>query len=159
MRRDTQQRPKFRRSIRANPAELSAPERSNQEELTLKTSGFWQGVYQGWFATALEQTKSVFTLASAGVGLSLTLLFGTNVQPMKSWAPVWLLLATVSFAAASGLSVAVFGVNKRVLGRLIAGSDSSRDEAYVGRLDFAARIGFGAGLVLLVFAAISQIWL
>jgi hypothetical protein len=150
-------RPKFRRAVSTrSPAE---PELSDQEEFVLKTSGFWQGAYQGWFATALEQTRSVFALASAGVGLSLTLLFSEKVQPMESWAPVWLLLSTVSFVVASSLTVAVFHFNKRVLGKLISDESSNLEESLVGRLDFAARLAFGAGLIFLVFSAVSQIWL
>jgi hypothetical protein len=139
--------------------ESAEPTLSDREEFSLKTSGFWQGAYQGWFATALEQTKAVFTLASAGVGLSLTLLFNANVQPMDSWAPIWLLLAAVSFVAASVFGVAVFHVNKLVLGKLIGGKDCKEDEAFVGRLDAAARLGFGAGLLFLILAGVSQIWL
>ncbi len=135
------------------------PRLSSLERLQHKNAAFVQAVYQGWFATALEQTKAVFTLSSAGVALSLTLLFGEKVQPMESWAPVWLLLAASSFSVSSGFSVAVFQRNKSLVGKLLGDADTSEDEAYVGRLDLAARIGFGVGLVFLLLASVAQIWL
>lgn len=98
-------------------------------------------------------------MSSAGVALSLTLLFSENVQPMESWAPVWLLLAALSFGLASGFSVAVFARNKSLVGKLLGDEDTSADEEYVGRLDRAARIGFGAGLALLLLAGVAQLWL
>lgn len=157
MNKHGQPRPKFRRAV--SPRAPEEPGLSEQEEFALKTSGFWQGAYQGWFATALEQTRSVFALASAGVGLSLTLLFGEKVQPMESWAPVWLLLSTVSFVVAACLTVAVFHFNKREIGKLVSNESSNVDEALVGRLDFTARLAFGSGLIFLVLSAVSQIWL
>jgi hypothetical protein len=147
--------PRFRRPAVA-PAE---PEISPRENLSLTTAAFWQAAYQGWFTTALEQTKAVFTLSSAGVGLSLTLLFSAKVQPMDSWAPVWLLVAATLFVVAACLSVAVFQVNKKVLRKLAKNEDFAEEEAFVGRLQLAATLGFGAGLVFLILSGISQVWL
>ncbi len=157
MKTKTSSRPTFRR--RRLQAAETEPELSSLERLQHKNAAFVQAVYQGWFATALEQTKAVFTLSSAGVALSLTLLFGEKVQPMESWAPIWLLLAAFSFSVSSGFSVAVFQRNKTLVGSFLAEADTSGDEAYVGRLDLTARIGFGAGLVFLLLASVAQIWL
>jgi putative ATP-dependent endonuclease of OLD family len=84
---------------------------------------------------------------------------GQYGQPMESWAPVWLLLSAFSFSVSSGFSVAVFQRNKSLVGKLLGDADTSEDEAYVGRLDLAARIGFGAGLVFLLLAGVAQLWL
>jgi hypothetical protein len=129
------------------------------EKLQHHNAAFIQAAYQGWFATALEQTKAVFTLSSAGVALSLTLLFSENVQPMESWAPVWLLLAALSFSISSGFSVAVFERNKSLVGKLLRDEEVSGDEAFVGRLDLGARFSFGAGLSFLLLAGVAQLWL
>ena len=42
---------------------------SEHESSVIRETAYREALYQGWFATALEQTKSIFTLASAGVGL------------------------------------------------------------------------------------------
>jgi hypothetical protein len=51
------------------------PTVSGQESLVIRTIAYVEGLRQAWFAATLEQTKSIFTLASADVGLALTPLF------------------------------------------------------------------------------------
>lgn len=141
------------------PAEPLAETLSERELLAISHTAFHEAATQAWFASALEQTKSVFALASAGVGLALTLLFNTNTRPLVSWAPIWLLLSTLVFGIAAALSVKVFAVNVKVVGHLLKDRDSTADEAFVGRLHLTAYLMFGAGIVFLVFSAVSQIWL
>lgn len=150
-------RPTFRR--RAQPPAPIDAELSERDHRAIRETGYRQALYQGWFATALEQTRSVFTLASAGVGLSLTLIFGEHTKGPESWAPVWLFLATMVFAASSGFCIWVFRVNGRLAIKLIRDEEHTAEDGLVGRLDRASRIGFGAGLMFLLFSAVSQVWL
>jgi len=129
------------------------------EALAIKEGAYRQALYQAWFATALEQTKSIFTLASAGVGLSVTLIYSEHIKPPQSWAPVWLLLATVMFAICSGLCIWIFRINGRLVTHLVNERDSESENGLVGRVDAMTRILFGAGLAFLVFSAVAQIWL
>lgn len=137
----------------------SVVELSAHENQSIREAAYRQALAQAWFATALEQTKSIFTLASAGVGLSATLIFGDHVKSIKSWAPVWLLLSMVAFAFSAALCIWVFRINGRLTMLLTQNADTAREDALVGRADLGGRIAFGTGLVLLVFAAIAQIWL
>jgi hypothetical protein len=129
------------------------------ELLRIKENAYRHALLQAWFTTALEQTKSVFTLGSAGVGLALTLLFSDNAKPIVSWVPAWLLLAAIAFAASSGLCIWVFRLNVKLVTRLANDQNESHENGLVGRANLASLTTFGAGLVLLTFAAIAQIWL
>lgn len=134
-------------------------ELSEHELLTIQHTSYHQALNQAWFATALEQTKSVFTLASAGVGLALTLIYSGQMKDLCSSAPICLLLAAIAFALSAWFCIWVFRVNGRLVGKLLRDEDSSTEDGLVGRLDMTSRCSFGAGLVFLVLAAIAQIWL
>lgn len=150
-------RPKSRFS---NPALDPVPtELSEHELLVIQHSGYHQALYQAWFATALEQTKSVFTLSSAGVGLALTLIYGDQMKGPHSWAPVWLLFAALTFAFSAVFCIWVLRVNGKLVAKLTKDQDSSTEDGLAGRIDMASRILFGLGLTFLVFAAIAKIWL
>ncbi|MDC8770934.1 hypothetical protein [Roseateles albus] len=143
-------------------SELATVSLTAHEGLAIKESAYRQGLYQAWFATALEQTKSIFTLASAGVGLGLTLIFSDHVKPVQSWAPIWLLFATVAFALSAVFCIWVFRVNGRLVAKLLKDQEHESHEtedSLVGRVDTACRSSFGVGLVFLIFAAVAQIWL
>ena len=150
-------RPTFRRaSVDCEVEEVSL---SKRERLAIKEAAYREALQQAWFATALEQTKSVFTLASAGVGLAQTLIFTGSLKRAETWAPTWLLLSAVTFAVSAGLCVWVFRVNGKLVSKLVKDHDHSFEDQLVGRLDRASRFMFGAGIIFLLFAAVSQIWL
>jgi len=156
------ERPKFKSPIAhivAPTGEEDAVQLTPRELLQIKQSACDQAFYQAWFATALERTKSVFTLSSAGVGLSLTLVFSDQTKALESWVPVWLLAAIVTFAISSAACISVFGANRELVGRLTAGEEAERESGLVRRLDMFSRFLFGSGLLCLVFASIAQIWL
>lgn len=116
-------------------------------------------LFQAYFATGLEQTKSVLLLASAGVGLSMMLLFGGNAKGLESWVPVWLLLSTVSFGASALLCIWVFQANGKLVQRLVDEEDEAAEDALVGRIHLASLLVFSAGMCFLVFSGVAQVWL
>ena len=119
-----------------------------------------QAQHQGYYATGLEQTKSVFTLSSAGVGLALTLMFGSGARPTAgAWAPLWLLFATVAFGLAAIASIWVFTINSRLVLHLVRGWDSRYVNAKLKRVVLIGLWLFGFGLLFLVLAAIALLWL
>jgi hypothetical protein len=119
-----------------------------------------QAWYQAWTTTALEQTKSIFTLASAGVGLSLTLLFQLPTKPTDgAWAPVWMLFAAIAFGAAAIASALVFGVNKTMAEYQLSNSDSQYVDARIQFRDGVARLAFYLAMLFMVCAAVAHMWL
>lgn len=144
-----------------NTASSDAPEPQLKplEVLAIKESAYRQALQQAWFATALEQTKAVFTLASAGVGLTLTLIYSEHIKTARSWAPVWLLFATIAFALSAVLCIWIFRINGRLVLKLVQDSNANTENELVGRVDRMVRLLFGAGLAFLVLSAVSQIWL
>lgn len=148
-------RPRFRRGI----PPPTPPSLSEHELLAIRQAGFQEALFQAWFATGLEQTKSVFALASAGVGLSLTLIFSDTTKSVESWATAWLLLAIMAFAVSAVFCIWVFRINGRLVAKLLKDEDHAAEDGLVGRVDRASRILFGAGIAFLLFAAIAQIWL
>lgn len=113
----TRQRPTFRHA--AKPVmPIPEPEVSSQDDLVIRTTAYVEALHQAWFASALEQTKSIFTLASAGVGLALTLLFGSR-NDVQTWIPGWLLAAALLFALAATACIAVFTCNTKLVCGLI----------------------------------------
>lgn len=151
-------RPKFRRHER-QPPENDEVSLTDRELLSIRETAYREALHQAWFATALEQTKSVFTLASAGVGLALTLIFADHTKPVESWAPIWLLFSAASFGLSAGFCIWVFRVNGRLVAKLAGDIDHQAEDGLVGRLDRTSRILFGSGIILLLSAAVSQIWL
>jgi hypothetical protein len=159
------------RSIIKSRLSPPVPDLTRKERKLAMLAAFNEAAMNAWFATALEQTKSVFTLASAGVGLTITLAFsdGAGEYPC-SFAPVWLVLSGVLFAISAGFCVFVFRANTKIVMLIVDAPDIGEEEqdrreadyksasAYVGRLDQAARVSFGAALVLSLFAVISKVW-
>ena len=131
---------------------------SPHELLAIDEAAFREGLYQAWFATGLEQTKSIFTLASAGVGLSLTLLFTVQGKPPDPWAPVWLLLAATAFAFSAWSAVWVLRINSALARKLLKKLDHAREDGLVTRADRLCRTLFVLGLVFLLFAAVAHLW-
>jgi hypothetical protein len=127
------------------------PEVSAQETLVIQTTAFYEASYQAWFATALEQTKSIFTLASAGVGLALTLLFSAY-RDTATWIPIWLLASAFLFGLAATACIAVFTHNGHVVKALIQGEDEKPIEALVHRLHWVSLMCFLLGILSLIFA-------
>lgn len=101
------------------PAEATGDDPTAHELNVIDETASREAYYNAWFAAGLEQTKSVFTLASAGVGLTMTFLFGMSTKPVDAWAPVWLLLSGVAFGLAAGVSIWVMRVNSELVRQLI----------------------------------------
>lgn len=131
-----------------------------ESELSLARFAARQGaLYEAWFNAALEQTKAVFAISSAGVGLSLTLIFGRAAKGQHDWGAIWLVFALVSFAASAWFCTKVFTANTRIVARLVKDLSSKEHEAYAGRFHSASVVGFIMGVVFFVFAAVAHIWL
>ena len=131
---------------------------SEHERLAIDEAAHRQALYQAWFATGLEQTKSIFTLASAGVGLSLTLIFTVQGKPPTPWAPVWLLLAAAAFAISAAASVWVLRFNSALTRKLLKELDYMHEDGLVRRADRLCRVLFVVGLLFLQFAAVAHLW-
>jgi hypothetical protein len=148
----TKVRPTFRRPAQPSPPAVEPePKISDQEALVIRTTAFVEALYQGWFATALEQTKSIFTLSSAGVGLALTLLFSAY-KDVATWIPIWLLASALLFGLAATACIAVFTYNAQLVKTLIHDRDEKPIEALVRRLHRASLFCFLLGIICLIFA-------
>ena len=148
----TKVRPTFRRPAKPSPpVVMPVPEISGQEALVIETTAFFDALYQAWFATALEQTKSIFTLASAGVGLALTLLFSAY-KDVATWIPIWLLTSAFLFGLAATGCIAVFANNGHLVKTLIKNGNEKPIEALVRRLHRASLLCFVLGILCLIFA-------
>lgn len=144
----------------SRPPEVEGVEPPDSDEgLASKYAAFHEAVYQAWFATALEQTKAVFAISSAGVGMALTLIFGSTAKKPIPWDSVWLVFALVSFAVSAWLCISVFAVNTKIAASLSQGSDSKVHEAYARRHHLASKAGFGLGVLFFLMAAVAHVWL
>jgi hypothetical protein len=150
-------RPKFRRpAVPPAPIVPPPPALSGQEKLVIGQTAYVEALHQGWFATALEQTKSVFTLASAGVGLALTLLFGANKE-VRTWIPGWLLASAILFGLATAACIWVFHANGKLALKLICEEDHEAANGLVQRMHLASLICFFLGIVFLLAAGLAFI--
>ncbi len=150
-------KPKFRRpAVPPHPLVVPPPTLSGQEKLVIRQTAYVEALHQGWFATALEQTKSVFTLASAGVGLALTLLFGAN-KAVCTWIPGWLLASAVLFGLATAACICVFKANGKLALKLICEEDHESANDLVQRMHLASLICFFLGIVFLLAAGLAFI--
>lgn len=148
----TKVRPTFRRPAKPSPSVAAPdPKVSAQEALVIRTTAFVEALHQAWFATALEQTKSIFTLASAGVGLALTLLFNAY-KDVATWIPIWLLASAFLFGLAATACIAVFTYNAQLAMTLICDRDEKPIEGLVRRLHRASLLFFLLGILCLIFA-------
>lgn len=129
---------------------------SAQDKLVIRQTAYVEALHQGWFATALEQTKSVFTLASAGVGLALTLLF-TAYREVHTWIPGWLLAAAMSFGLAAVACIGVFNANGRLALKLICEEDHESANGLVQRMHRASLIFFFLGIIFMLAAGLAFI--
>jgi uncharacterized membrane protein len=132
------------------------PALSRQEKLVIRQTAYVEALHQGWFATALEQTKSVFTLASAGVGLALTLLFSAN-KDVCTWIPGWLLSSAILFGLATAACIWVFNANGKLAMTLICEEDDESANGMVKRMHLASLICFFLGIVFLLAAGLAFI--
>lgn len=142
-------------TVPQDPSELKL---GRYELLVIKQTAYRQALQQAWFATSLEQTKATFTLASAGVGLALTLIHSDNIKGLSFWILLWLLFATVAFAISAGLCIWIFRINGRLVKALAQDDEEAPENGLVGRVDATTRFFFGAGLVFLVLSAVVKIW-
>lgn len=153
----TKTRPSFRRpAVPPAPVVVPPPALSGQEKLVIRQTAYVEALHQGWFATALEQTKSVFTLASAGVGLALTLLFGAN-KSVDTWIPGWLLAAAILFGLATAACIWVFKANGELAEKLICEEDHTSANGMVQRMHLASLICFFLGIIFLLAAGLAFI--
>lgn len=150
-------RPKFRRRI-VPPIPVAPPEPalSGQEKLVIRQTAYVDALHHGWFATALEQTKSVFTLASAGVGLALTLLFGAKSE-VHTWIPGWLLASAIMFGLATAACIWVFSTNGNLVQKLINEEDDESANGLVKRGHQTSLICFFLGIIFLLAAGLAFI--
>lgn len=132
------------------------PALSGQDKLVIRQTAYVEALHQAWFATALEQTKSIFTLASAGVGLALTLLFGAK-EEVHTWIPGWLLASAILFGLAAVACICVFDANTKLVHKLIWEEDSETANGLVKRMHGASLICFFLGIAFLLFAGLAFI--
>lgn len=153
----TTTRPTFRRpAVPSAPVVVPPPALSGHEKLVISQTAYVEALYQGWFATALEQTKSIFTLASAGVGLALTLLF-TEYREVHTWIPGWLLAAATSFGLATAACIWVFNANGKLVQKLIRDEDDAPANGLVKRMHLSSFICFILGIGFLLAAGLAFI--
>lgn len=147
----------FRRpKVPTAPVVDPPPAVSGQETLVIRTTAYIEALHQAWFATTLEQTKSVFTLASAGVGLALTLLFSAHKE-VHTWIPGWLLAAAILFGLATAACICVFKANGELVMALICDEDDAPSNGMVQRMHSASLICFFLGILFMIAAGLAFI--
>jgi hypothetical protein len=136
----------------------SAEPATDRETLLAKESAHWQALYLAWFATGLEQTKSIFALAAAGVGLCATLISADHTKGLASWTPIWLFLSLIAFALSACAALGVLHINGKLIAKLVREQDETPEDGLVRRLHGACWACFVAGIACLVSAEFTQIW-
>jgi len=124
----------------------------DSEVVAQKAIQFYSAGVTAWFNTALEHDKSILALSAAGIGLHVTLLTTTGLSSAEA-----LLLyvgAILSFLLSITCVLFIFNRNKSHIEQIIAGSDKGADP-WLTKLDHAALLTFGAGIVFSVLIGIS----
>ena len=126
-------------------------------ELEGKNIAFYAATLQTWLDSRMEKDKTVVTLASAGVGLLVTLL--TTAKVAHLWELLLYLVSAGGFLTAIHTTLRIFNLNTTHLERVIRGTESS--SPILDRLDkraFAAfMIGAGFFVAVAVVAAYSRL--
>ncbi|RYF57201.1 MAG: hypothetical protein EOO27_16220 [Comamonadaceae bacterium] len=119
--------------------------------------------FTAWFATALEITKSVFTIASAGFGLCVNILL--QAATVTPWVGIWTVLAAFMFAASAGTCIWIFSINKHLASAYAIDDEPGKDE-HLNKLqliarcrDAFARSTFVLGVVFSFFALVAKVYL
>jgi hypothetical protein len=108
--------------------------------------------YAGWFNTALERDKSVFTLSAGGIGLLVTL---ATTKGLDSVAVVVLYTAALlSFLVSLAAIIFVFNGNKRAIEKSLSNQGADSDNV-LRALDHTALTSFGIGVLFSVVIGIS----
>ncbi len=138
------------------PVVTPPPALSVKEKFVIRQTAYVEALHQGWFATALEQTKSVFTLASAGVGLALTLLFSAHKE-VRTWIPGWLIASAILFGLATTACIWVFSANGKLALKLIREEEDEAANGLVQRMHLASLVCFFLGIACLLAAGLAFI--
>lgn len=110
-----------------------------------------------WFSTALEMTKSIFTIASAGFGVVINLLY-TASPPASAASHLWLMFGAAMFGLCAYCCILVFANNKTLLEAFAAG-DRERTKRFnqIAKVrDFWSKATFAAGVVFVFISAVSR---
>lgn len=104
-----------------------------------------------WYASRLEQDKSLLTLSAGGVGLLVTLMTTVGMSSIESL--VLYVCALGSFLVCLGAVLVIFRKNSTYLERVIQGE--TRDDPTLNKLDSVAALSFALAVALSVVIAIS----
>lgn len=124
----------------------------DSEVTAQKAIQFYGAGVAAWFNTALEHDKSILTLSAAGIGLLVTLLTTAGLSSAEA-----LLLyvgAILSFLLSIVCVLLIFNRNKTHIEQIITGANSAAD-SFLTKLDHAALVSFGAGVIFSVLIGVS----
>lgn len=124
-----------------------------QEEIDdQKKIEFYAASVSAWYASSLENDKSLLTLSAGGIGLLITLL--TTVGLGTAEALVLYVGAISSFVVALISVLRIFRGNQKHIEDILIGKNPSTDPA-LSRLDVTAIWSFGLGVLFTAVIGIS----
>jgi hypothetical protein len=121
-----------------------------------KSVEFYSASVAAWYASALEHDKSVFTLAAGGIGLLVTLLTTVGFDGWVTF--IFFALAIGSLLVTLACILVIFKKNQSYVQAVLAGGQVYTDPK-LARLDRAALVSFGLGVVFAVGVGISAAWI
>lgn len=128
---------------------------SEQSETKETDVVLYSAMVDAWIASRMEKDKSIFYIASSGIGLLLTL--AVSMGPFQWWEFLFYALALILFSATIGLTLWIFHRNSEYLEKVIRTGTKAKDKT-LDRLDRAIPIIFGAGIFVSLCIAFSVMY-
>jgi hypothetical protein len=125
-----------------------SPDEIRQE----KEVEFYAAGVTAWYNTSLEHDKSLFGLSAGGIGLLITLL--TTVGVSSACLLGLYIAAILCFLASLCVLLVIFRRNRTHIEQVLSGT-APRSDPWLERLDLAAILAFGAGVIFTAVVGIS----
>lgn len=125
-----------------------SPEDLRQE----KEVEFYAAGIAAWYNTSLEHDKSVFGLSAGGIGLLITLL--TTVGVSSACLLGLYIAAILSFLTSLCVLLVIFRRNRTHIEQVLSDT-APRSDPCLEKLDLAAILAFGAGVIFTAVVGIS----
>ncbi len=123
---------------------------SEKESFREKEAAFYSATINAWYTTRFEKDKHLLSLASAGIGLLVTL--ATAIGVANICIAAMYILAVISFLICVLVVLTIFGPNADHLEKLIHGREDS--DPVLGILDKTASSSFVFGVVFTLLVGV-----
>lgn len=125
---------------------------ANPEDEDAKSVAHYQTLLAAWIDVSLERDRTLLTLATAGVGLLVTILTTTGIQSL--WMIVLYVGAFAGFLATIIFSFQLYRANANTLKQEITKSDDQRPD--LRGLDKRTMRSFVAGVVFSILIGVAS---